>query len=58
MNDANVIVYDIMGKAIKTYKLNANQKSLEIELNGFASGIYNVKVINSDCNITKKLIVK
>lgn len=58
MNDANVVVYDIMGKAIKTYKLNIGQKSLEIELNEFASGIYNIKVINSDCNISKKLIVQ
>ena len=58
MNDANVVVYDIMGRVIKTYKLNAGQKSLEIKLNGFASGIYNVKVINSDCNITKKLMVQ
>ncbi|MFA6200915.1 MAG: leucine-rich repeat domain-containing protein [Bacteroidales bacterium] len=58
VNDANVIVYDIMGRFIKTYKLNAGQKSLEIKLNGFASGIYNVNVINSDCNISKKLIVQ
>lgn len=58
LNNADIIVYDIMGKAIKTYKLNTSQNSLEIELNGFAPGIYNVKVINSDYNITKKLIVK
>jgi len=58
LNSADIIVYDIMGRDIKAYKLNASQKTLEIELNGFAPGIYNVKVINSDFNITKKLIVK
>lgn len=57
-SDANVFIYDIMGKAIKTYKINANQKSLEINLNDFTSGIYNIRIINSDFNITKKLIVK
>ena len=57
-HDANVIVYDIMGKAIKTYKVNTNQKSLEINLNDFTSGIYNIRIINSDFNINKKLIVQ
>lgn len=56
--DANVFIYDMMGKTIKTYKVNSNLKSLEIELNDFKSGIYNVKIINSDLNINKKLIVQ
>lgn len=57
-HDANVIIYDMMGKTIKTFKINSNQKSLEIGLNDFKSGIYNVKIINSDLNINKKLIVQ
>ncbi len=57
-SNADVIVYDIYGRAIKTYKLNANQNELEIDVKEFAKGVYNIKVTNSDCNITKKLIVK
>ncbi|MFA6200636.1 MAG: fibronectin type III domain-containing protein [Bacteroidales bacterium] len=56
--NADVIVYDIYGRAIKTYKLNTNQNELEIDVKEFAKGVYNVKVTNSYCNITKKLIVK
>ena len=55
--NADVIIYDFLGRAIKTYKLNAGQKELEINLTGFSSGLYNVKITNNDCNITKKLIV-
>jgi hypothetical protein len=57
-SNADVIVYDIYGRTIKTYKLNANQNELEIDVKEFAKGVYNIKLTNSDCNITKKLIVK
>ncbi len=57
-NNADVIVYDLQGRAIKTYKINARQTNLEIDVKSFAKGIYNIKLVNSDCNITKKLIVK
>ncbi|MFA6200976.1 MAG: fibronectin type III domain-containing protein [Bacteroidales bacterium] len=57
-NNADVIVYDLQGRAIKTYKMNASQKNLEIDVESFAKGIYNIKLVNSDCNITKKLIVR
>lgn len=56
--EADVIVYDIYGRKIKTYKFGLNQTKLEIDVNGFAPGVYNIKIVNTDCNITKKLIVK
>ena len=55
---ADVMVYDLQGRTIKTYKLNNNQTELEIDVNSYPKGIYNVKVINESNTITKKLIVK
>ena len=49
----DVFVYDITGRYLKAYKLEANQKELDIDLTGFAKGVYQVKVMNQ----TKKLIV-
>lgn len=57
-SNADVIVYDIYGRAIKTYKLNTNNTKAEIDLTNFANGIYNVNVINANSNITKKLIIQ
>lgn len=56
-SNADVIVSDIYGRVIKTYKLIQTQNELEIDLKGFAKGIYNIKIVNSDSNITKKLII-
>lgn len=56
-NNADVIVYDLQGRIIKTYKLNTNQTELEIDVNSLTKGIYNIKVINDKNSITKKLIV-
>lgn len=55
--DCDVIIYDLYARVIKTYKVNANQNFLEIDVNGLAKGIYNLKVINEDFNVTKKLII-
>ena len=49
----DVFVFDITGRHLRTYKLEANQKELNIDLTGFAKGIYQIKILNQ----TKKLIV-
>ena len=55
--NANVRIYDITGRLIKTLELNTDQKELEIDVQNFAKGIYNIRISNSTINITKKLIV-
>ena len=50
---AEVFVYDITGRKVKTYNLQPNQTQLSIDLTSFAKGIYQVKVLNQ----TKKLII-
>jgi len=56
--DAKVIVYDINGREIKQYNLNAGQKELEIDVNGLAKGVYNVRIVNDNISLTRKLIVR
>ncbi|MBP6429676.1 MAG: T9SS type A sorting domain-containing protein, partial [Bacteroidales bacterium] len=55
--NADVIVSDIYGRVTKTYKIMQTQNELEIDLKGFAKGIYNIKIVNTNSNITKKLII-
>jgi hypothetical protein len=56
--EADVIVYDINGRKVKQYNLNAGQKKLEIDVKGFAKGVYNVKIVNDNISLTRKLIVR
>jgi hypothetical protein len=44
------------GIIIQTYKLSEGQNILEINLNGYAKGVYSVRVVNNIINHTKKLI--
>ncbi len=39
-NSANIVVYDIMGKVVKTIGLKANEGSVKIDRSGLPSGIY------------------
>ncbi|MFA6201124.1 MAG: leucine-rich repeat protein [Bacteroidales bacterium] len=58
-NDAQVMVYDIFGRMIKSYSLKINQKEIEIDVSGLASGTYYV-ICKDTVNAlftTKKLIV-
>ena len=57
-SEAYIIIYDLNGKAMKTYKLNAGQKQISIDVNSFAKGVYSINIFNSDFNVTRKLIVK
>ncbi|MBP1645939.1 MAG: putative cell surface protein (Leucine-rich repeat protein) precursor [Bacteroidetes bacterium] len=54
---ADVLLYDIYGRIIRTYLFNNEQGKLEINVRDIAKGIYNLKVVNSNDNITRKLIV-
>ncbi|MFA6705392.1 MAG: T9SS type A sorting domain-containing protein, partial [Bacteroidales bacterium] len=57
-NQYDVIVYDLHGRTIKSYRLNLGEKKLEIDVKGFANGVYNIKIVNDKNSITKKLIVR
>ncbi|MBP1629308.1 MAG: hypothetical protein H6Q15_201 [Bacteroidetes bacterium] len=59
LNDkAHVIIFDLTGRALKTYIIDTNQKELEIDLSGYAKGVYNISINNNNTNISKKLIIQ
>ena len=57
-SDADVIVSDLLGRVIKSYKINPTNNELEIDVNGYAKGIYSIRIMNDSINQTKKLIVQ
>ncbi|HBN04605.1 MAG TPA: hypothetical protein DD434_02295, partial [Bacteroidales bacterium] len=57
-SEADVLVYDMVGRVIKTYKINQGTKELEIDLSGYSKGVYSIRIVNETINQTKKLIVQ
>ncbi len=57
-SEADVLVYDMIGRVIKTYKINQDTKELEIDLSNHAKGVYSIRIVNQSINQTKKLIVQ
>ncbi|MFA7081604.1 MAG: leucine-rich repeat domain-containing protein [Bacteroidales bacterium] len=55
---ADVIVMDIMGKEVNRGVIDKGTKVLDIDLSGYAKGIYNIRIVNENINQTKKLIVQ
>lgn len=51
-------VFDIRGKIVQTVSLKDFNTSKAINLNGFAKGIYFVKIVSDNGAITKKVIVE
>ncbi|MBP1629307.1 MAG: flavobacterium repeat protein [Bacteroidetes bacterium] len=59
LNDkAQVNIFDLTGRVLKTYTIDTNQKELEIDLSGYAKGVYNISINNNNTNISKKLIIQ
>jgi hypothetical protein len=57
-SEADVLVYDMEGRVIKTYKINQGTKELEIDLSGYAKGVYSIRIVNESFNHTQKLVVQ
>ena len=57
-SDADIIVSDLLGRVIKSYKINPTNNELEIDVSSFDKGIYNIRIMNDSINQTKKLIVQ
>ena len=53
-NIQNIIIYDISGKMIKSYAIDANQ--IQLDLNSLSKGFYFVKITNKSGYKTEKLI--
>jgi hypothetical protein len=57
-SQADVLVYDMLGRVVLSYKINQGEKVLDIDLSGYAKGVYTVRVVNDKLNYTEKLILK
>ncbi|WP_046755663.1 T9SS type A sorting domain-containing protein [Kordia jejudonensis] len=53
--NTNILVYNLIGSVVKEINTTANEET--INLNGFAKGLYMVKVTNNGKSITKKIVV-
>ena len=56
--EADVLVYDMIGRVVQRHSLNKGKNDLEIDLSGYAKGVYSIRIINDGINQTKKLIVQ
>ena len=56
--DAEVVLYDIIGRKVNQYSYKAGQESLTIDVNGLEKGVYSLRISNENTNINKKLIVQ
>ncbi|MDY4790560.1 MAG: T9SS type A sorting domain-containing protein [Bacteroidales bacterium] len=54
---AIVSIYDLQGRQIKTYDIEANQKELTLNMKDYSPGMYYVKLKTRTINKTNKLIV-
>ena len=57
-SEAEILVYDMVGRIIQKYKINQVNKELVIDLKGFVKGVYTIRIVNDRVNQTKKLIVQ
>lgn len=60
-SDVSIQVVDVTGKVVETVSLNnvaAGANSTELNIAGFATGIYSVVVKTNDSSVTKKLVIK
>ncbi|MDX9798868.1 MAG: T9SS type A sorting domain-containing protein, partial [Bacteroidales bacterium] len=56
--EADVLVYDMVGRIVQRHSLNKGKNHLEIDLSGYAKGVYSVRIVNESVNQTLKLIVR
>jgi hypothetical protein len=60
-SDVSIQVVDVTGKVVETVSLNnvaAGANSADLNIAGFATGIYSVVVKTNDSSVTKKLVIK
>ena len=53
---ADIQILDIQGRNLKTYTLQPNQITLEIDLTTFSKGLYNIRIDTKTNTIIKKII--
>jgi hypothetical protein len=57
-NPADIAIFDINGKTVKSYPVQRGSKNLQIEVNNLSSGMYFIKAIQKGKVYNQKLIIK
>ncbi|HBN04823.1 MAG TPA: hypothetical protein DD434_03400 [Bacteroidales bacterium] len=57
-SEADVLVYDMVGRIVQTHKINKGTSELDIDLSGCSKGVYSIRIMNDSISQTKKLIVQ
>ncbi|MBP1630202.1 MAG: hypothetical protein H6Q15_1095, partial [Bacteroidetes bacterium] len=57
-SDAEVILYDMFGRVVHSCWIRKGNCEMEIDVRGFAKGIYTIRIVNEKVNQKTKLIVK
>ena len=55
---AEIFIYDLQGRVIKKLLLSQGQEEISFDVSNFSKGVYNVRIVSSNNNITKKLIIQ
>ena len=58
VNTEKVYVYNLMGKAVRSYKVAANETTIELDLSNLPAGIYFYSLISESGIIETKKLVK
>lgn len=56
-NEADVLVYDLVGRVIQRHKISRGENDLEIDLREYAKGIYYVRILNDNIRISRKVVL-
>ncbi len=56
--EVDILVYDMVGRVVQRHSLNKGTTELDIDLSGYAKGVYSIRIMNDRINQTKKLIVQ
>ncbi|MEM6685819.1 MAG: T9SS type A sorting domain-containing protein [Bacteroidota bacterium] len=53
--DSNILVYNLIGSVVREIETSATEE--KVDLSGYASGLYFIKVTNNRKSLTKKIVV-
>lgn len=56
-NEADVLVFDMVGRVIQRHKISRGENDLEIDLREYAKGIYYVRILNDNIRISRKVVL-
>jgi len=57
-SEVDVLVYDMVGRMVQNHKINKGTTELDIDLSGYAKGVYSIRIVSESVNQNKKFVVQ